>query len=192
MVVDLRGGDPHAVDGEMHRVLHPQVDGPVDARPGIPPGVLTGPATQPDGVHLAVAQERVEIDDELGVAVGLGGGEVVVHIDQGVAVHALELEGHPAVTPIHRGFERLGVLPHPGGEVADVVGGGGVALGADHGVVGQGDRLGLGLCPGQLRERVLFRTHGPARVERRSHRHLPSAQRRGMPFNSPCRGSVRP
>jgi len=46
-------------------VLHPQMYRPVDARPGIPPGILASSAINFDGVLFAVAQERVEVDRDL-------------------------------------------------------------------------------------------------------------------------------
>ena len=115
--VDVGGTDPYAVKGDVDRMSHDELRVAIDAGARVPTRVVVRRRFDPDGVVVAVTDERVQPDREVRVPVRTLPGQHPVHEHGGVPINALELE-HDAAAPMFlRDGEGLLVLPDATREV---------------------------------------------------------------------------
>ncbi len=164
VVVDLRDEHREVAGHQVDRAGFEEPDVPVDAAARVPPRVPVGLGLDLDLV-LASTEQVVDGDEEPRIPGGLMAGDRAVHHHHGVAVDRFELQ-HRGRRIVGGALEAPAVLPGPSGEVAGRRAGVRRPVGADDGVVGQGDRGQAGPRVHHLGEPVDgLRAEAPAVVE---------------------------
>ncbi len=116
VVLDPDGRHPHPVGHHVQRFQHVQPHRAVQSRPRVPAGVAPGAHLHPHTVRGAEPEERGDVDEEPGVAVGAVAGERVIDEHLGVPHGRLELQHDAVAGPFGGDVERLEI-----GERAGVV-----------------------------------------------------------------------
>ena len=163
--VDVGRGDAGAVEADPDQLGHDERRLAVQARPGVPAGVVVGPHLHRDGVLLAVAEVIVERHGEGGVSERALSYEGVVDVDHRVAVRPLELDGDPLRPVRLRYVECLRVLVGGTREIGGLAGVGRRPLLGEEGVMRQRDLLRCRGRAAELREDARLGTHRPVTVE---------------------------